>query len=174
MPTPDEKMMLEEMRSKSMQRQGDVEAVEDEGFSAAAPKGKFSAKALNNLVEATNRLLPLFGIEDKYARFSGDATVFPTDFVRILSMFSAAISDAVSAGALPEDAVFDLKLIVDDSGIIGLAGRINMAAKSGGLKRFLKGKVAKPEMEEELPEESTEEEDMESPESTDKLFASRM
>ena len=181
MPTPDEKMQMEEMRSRVMARQGDVEETEDMGFEAAAPKGRFSPKALNSLVDATNRLLPLFGIEEQYEKFAqGETvTVLPVPFVRILSMFSAAISDAVDAGILPPDAVVDLKVVSDDSGILGLAGRVNMASKSGGLKRFLKGKIVekgKGEMKEGeySEEEGGESEGPMSDGETESLFASRM
>lgn len=179
MPTPDEKMMMEQMRSRVMERQGDVEETEDMGFEAAAPKGRFSPKALNSLVDATNRLLPLFGIEDKYEKFSDQVTVLPTPFVRILSMFSAAISDAIDAGILPPDATIDLKVVSDDSGILGLAGRVNMAAKSGGLKRFLKGKIMEKGKGEMMEGEYSEEEGSEekgpmSEGETESLFASRM
>lgn len=179
MPTPDEKMQMEQMRARVMARQGDVEETEDMGFEAAAPKGRFTPKALNSLVDATNRLLPLFGIDQKYDKFSDQVTVLPTPFVRILSMFSAAISDAVDAGVLPPDATIDLKVVSDDSGILGLAGRVNMAAKSGGLKRFLMGKIiekGKGEMKEGeySEEEGGESEGPMSEGETESLFASRM
>jgi len=179
MPTPEEKMQMEQMRARVMQRQGDVEETEDTAFEAAAPKGRFSPKALNSLVDATNRLLPLFGITDKYDKFSDVVTVLPPEFVRILSMFSAAISDAVDAGVLPPDAVVDLKVVSDDSGILGLAGRVNMAAKTPSLKRFLMQKIVekgKGEMKEGEygEEEGSESEGPMSEGETESLFASRM
>ncbi len=170
--SPDEKMELEKMRAQAMSRQGEVEESEDELYGASSPKGKFSGKALNGLVEAVNRLLPLFGIEDRYDRFSGSATSLPPEFVRLLTMFSRAIADAVDAGILPEDAVVDLKIVVDDNGLQALAGRIGMAAKSPGFKRFLLRKVseAPPEAEGEEGEMSEET----ASQDTDKLFTERM
>jgi hypothetical protein len=170
--TPDEKMELEKMRAAAMSRQGDVEEMEDEAYAMAAPKGKFSGKVANALVEATNRLLPLFGLTDKYERFdSAMMTELPVDFVRLLSMFKAAVDDAVAEGVLPEDAVIELSVIKDDAGLQGLAGRIGMAAKSPGFKRFLMRKVKEaPEMEEEESDEPTSEEEM----SEEDLFMSRM
>lgn len=168
--TPDEKAELEKLRAEAMTRQGEIEASEDEMYSSASPKGKFSGKAANALVEATNRLLPLFGINDKYDRFGGGAlSSLPPEFMRILTMFSKAIGDAIAEGVLPEDATIDLKVITDDSGLQGLAGRIGMAAKSPQFKRFLLRKTS---------EEGTEEEEDVSEETgsedTDKLFTERM
>lgn len=168
--TPDEKTELEKMRAEAMSRQGDVEEMEDAAYATAAPKGKFSGKAANALVDATNRLLPLFGLTDKYDRFDGATmTELPVDFVRLLSMFKAAVDDAVAEGALPEDAVIELSVIKDDAGLQALAGRIGMAAKSPSFKRFLMRKVKEaPEMEE--SDEPTSEEEM----SEEDLFMSRM
>jgi hypothetical protein len=170
--TPDEKAELEKLRAEAMNRQGEIEESEDEMYSSASPKGKFSGKAANALVEATNRLLPLFGINDKYDRFgSGALSSLPPEFMRILTMFSKAIGDAITEGILPEDATVDLKVITDDSGLQGLAGRIGMAAKSPQFKRFLLRKTSESAPEAEEEEEMSEEmgsEDM------DKLMMERM
>ena len=172
--TPDEKMEIEKMRAEAMTRQGEVEESEDELYAASSPKGKFSGKALNSLVDATNRLIPLFGIEDKYDRF-GSATItsLPPEFMRLLTMFSKAMSDAIEEGILPEDAMIDMKVVTDDNGLQALAGRIGMAAKSPGFKRFLLRKTSEsaPEAEGEDEEEMSEEmgsDDM------DKLMMERM
>jgi len=172
--SPDEKAELEKMRAQAMTRQGEVEAGEDELYGASSPKGKFTGKALNGLVEAVNRLLPLFGIGDKYDRFgSGTITSLPPEFVRLLTMFSKAMADAIDAGILPEDATVDMKIVVDDNGLQALAGRLGMAAKSPGFKRFLLRKVsesapgAEKEDEEGMSEETASE-------NTDKLFTERM
>jgi hypothetical protein len=173
--TPEEKMELEKMRADAMARQGEVEESEDEMYASSSPKGKFSGKAANSLVEATNRLLPLFGIEDKYERFGGGTmTSLPPAFMRLLTMFSKAIGDAIAEGALPEDAMIDLTVITDDSGLQGLAGRIGMAAKSPQFKRFLMKKTTS-----EMPEadEGTGEEEMSEEmgsDDMDKLMMERM
>jgi hypothetical protein len=175
--TPEEKADIEKMRATAMSRQGEIESAEDEMYTAASPKGRFTGKAANTLVDATNRLLPLFGINDKYDRFGGGAmTSLPPEFVRILTMFSKAISDAIDAGVLPEDAMIDMTIVTDDSGLQGLAGRIGMAAKSPQFKRFLMRKVTEtaPMGEE---DEGTGEEEMSEEmgsEDMDKLMMSRM
>jgi hypothetical protein len=175
--TPDETMQLKKMRAQAMTRQGEIEETEDELYAATAPKGKFSGKAANSLVEATNRLLPLFGIEDKYDRFGGETmTTLPAEFMRILAMFSKAISDAVDQGMLPEDTVLDFSMVTDDNGLQSLAGRIGMAAKSPSFKRFLSRKTTKrggEEMEEGGEDEEEGSKEMGSAE-MDKLMMSRI
>ena len=175
---------LETMGKEVQKRQGEVEGKEDMLYSQASPKGKFSGKSLNALVQAVNRLTPLFGIKDTYPTFSGaTVTELPPEFVRLLSMFKAAIADAVDQGILPEDAVIDLSVITDDSGIQSLAGRIGMVAKSGGFKRFLNTKTGP--VKESPTEDTSYETDMPinskahqveemSEEGTNKLFQSRM
>jgi hypothetical protein len=183
--TPEEKKKLDDLRATAIARQGDIEAKEDEMYSGASPKGKFSGKALNALVDATNRLLPLFGIKDSYDRFGpGPQTTLPPEFVRILTMFAKAIDDAVDAGVLPEGTEVDLGLITDDSGLQSLAGRVGLASKSSQFKRFLMRKVenAVPENPEEDTSyeskgtEGTEAGNAEemSESGTDKLFKNRM
>lgn len=166
---------LETMGQEVQKRQGEVEEKEDMLYEKASPKGKFSDKSLNALVQATNRLTPLFGIKDTYPSFDkGMQTELPAEFVRLLSMFKAAISDAIEEGILPEDAMIDLAVITDDNGIQALAGRIGMAAKSGGFKRFLNQKTggAKPAPTEK--ETETEEETDMPEDKTEDLFMSRM
>lgn len=166
---------LETMGKEVQQRQGEVEEKEDMLYEKASPKGKFSGKSLNALVQAVNRLTPLFGIKDTYPAFGDQSmTELPAEFVRLLSMFKAAISDAIEEGILPEDAMIDLAVITDDNGIQALAGRIGMAAKSGGFKRFLNQKTggaksAPTEKETEMEEETDMPEDK-----TEDLFMSRM
>lgn len=169
---------LETMGQEVQKRQGEVEDKEDILYEKASPKGKFSDKSLNALVQSVNRLTPLFGIKDTYPAFEkGTQTELPAEFIRLLSMFKTAIADAIEEGILPEDAMIDLSVITDDNGIQALAGRISMAAKNGGFKRFLNQKTgsSKPAKMDGKPME--EEMDMEDEMSTDKtedLFASRM
>lgn len=171
---------LETMGKEVQKRQGEVEDKEDTLYAQASPKGKFSDKSLNALVQATNRLTPLFGIKDTYPSFEkGMQTELPSEFVRLLSMFKAAISDAIDQGILPEDAMIDLSVITDDNGIQALAGRIGMAAKSGGFKRFLNQKTA-PSKAMQMEETDTEEDATDAPsgpmseDATNKLFQLRM
>lgn len=173
--TPMESQDLEKMKETAMRRAGDVEEIEDENYAAASPKGRFTPKGLNVLVDASNKLAPLFGIDDKYPKFTGieGLTTLPAEFVRLLSMFGKAIGDAVEADVLPEDAAIDLMTVVDDSGLQSLAGRIGMAAASPKMKKFLMRKVVKTGAAE-MTEGESPEESPAAPLDTDKLFKGRM
>ena len=173
--TPMESQDLEKMKETAMRRAGDVEEIEDENYAAASPKGRFTPKGLNVLVDASNKLAPLFGIDDKYPKFTGieGLTTLPAEFVRLLSMFGKAIGDAVEADVLPEDAAIDLMTVVDDSGLQSLAGRIGMAAASPKMKKFLMRKVVKTGAAE-MTEGESPEESPAPPLDTDKLFKGRM
>ena len=173
--TPMESQDLEKMKETAMRRAGDVEEIEDENYAAASPKGRFTPKGLNVLVDASNKLAPLFGIDDKYPKFTGieGLTTLPAEFVRLLSMFGKAIGDAVEADVLPGDAAIDLMTVVDDSGLQSLAGRIGMAAASPKMKKFLMRKVVKTGAAE-MTEGESPEESPAAPLDTDKLFKGRM
>lgn len=174
--TPEEKAQMEMMQHDMQSKQDAVESKEDELYSQASPKGQFSGPVLNALVVAANKLLPLFGVTDPYP-VQGKETVtsFPADFVRILSMFAAAIADAIEAGILSEDNAIDLTTVTDDNGVQALAGRLNMAAKAPAFKKMLMKKPTKPEVSEPAVAESAEADaDSMSPDDSMKLFSSRM
>lgn len=57
--------MDKDMNKPSMEMEIEIQGAEQDDesmFGQMAPKGRFTAKALNNLVKATNRMLPLFEI----------------------------------------------------------------------------------------------------------------
>lgn len=171
--SPEDSAKMDSLKTSVQEKQAQVEAQEDELYLQASPRGRFTGKALNSLVQATNKLLPLFGVEEKYPTFpAGELTSLPPDFVRLLSMFSAAIGDATEQGVLSEDNAIDLASITDDTGILGLAGRLNMASGSKEFKRMLMPpKSAKKEAP--APEETSDPETM-TDDQTAQLFSSRM
>lgn len=114
-----------------------AEMDEEGDFAEMAPKGRFSAKALNNLVKATNRLLPMFDQTPDYPMFEGDVTEFPTDFVRVLAMFQGATEDAIGQGIVDDEFGFDFEEITGDGNVQVLAGKINKLAADKGFKRYL-------------------------------------
>lgn len=137
-----------------------------------APKGNFSSKALNILVGATNKLLPLFGQSPDYPQFQEGAKVLPTDFVRVLAMFQGATNQAVDADDVPAELDFMMEDLTDDRALVMLAGKLSKLATSKDFKQFLKN----PPMEEPMEEEAPAEEEPVAPsmEETDKLFMGRM
>ena len=175
--TPDEKMKLEELKQSVMEKEDAVGEMEDEMYAGAAPKGTFSPKAMNALVDAINRVVPLFGMEDKLPKVKSTLTEFPPEVMRILSMFQAAGSDAVEADMLPEEALLDFTGVVDDSTVMMLAGKLNMMEKHKPFKKFLarpgKGKEMEKEISVEIEVEPAGEKEM-SEEDMDSMFMSRM
>lgn len=153
---------------------------EDRDFAEMSPKGRFSAKALNNLVKATNRLLPMFDQTPDYPSFDGDTTEFPTDFVRVLAMFKGATDDAIEQGIVDDEYGFDFDEITGDANIQVLAGKINKLAGDKGFKRYLQSMPSdEPEGEEMAVADADMEgaEDAEGPmkeEDMDALFMERM
>jgi len=152
---------------------GAAEQLDEAMFEELAPRGDFSKKALNNLVAAANRLLPLFEQSGDYPTFDADVDVLPTEFVRVLGMFQAAVNYAVDSGDIDEEMDFELEQITDDQSMNFLAGKINKLSKDREFKQFLQNPP--PEMEEETEEEMQEEEvPMPTDEEIDSLFAARM
>jgi hypothetical protein len=141
---------LDAMKEKVMEREGEMNATEDNLYAASSPVAvdMFHKKALNALVKATNKLLPLFGVSQAYAALPEDIKTLPTDFVRILSMFSSAISDAIAADTIEPDMAFSLEDITDDTGLVQAAGKIGMVSGEKAFKAFLKAPRKEPAAEE--------------------------
>ena len=158
----------------------EIETAEGEDemmYEEMAPSGRFSRKALNNLVKATNRLLPLFEQTPDYPQFDADLDgKLPTDFVRVLAMFQGAVNAAVDADVLDSEMDFVMEDMTDDMALQSIAGKITSIAGNREFRSFLRNP---PEMEEEPMEEvsgaeaAMEGEDM-TPEQMDNLFAGRM
>jgi len=152
---------------------GAAEQDEEMAFAEMAPRGRFSAKALNNLVKATNRLLPKFGQTPDYPSFGGDITEFPTDFVRVLAMFQGATDDAVEQGIVDDEFAFEFEDITSDGNLMILAGKINKLASDKQYDRYLKNQPEAEGVEEEMVDDEITTEDM-PPEDVDALFMERM
>ena len=153
---------------------GAAEQEEEVAFAQMAPRGRFSAKALNNLVKATNRLLPKFGQTPDYPMFEGNITEFPTDFVRVLAMFQGATDDAVERGIVDDEFGFDFEDITSDANLMILAGKINKLASDKQYDRYLKSQPDEEvETEEGMMEDEITTEDM-PPQDVDALFMERM
>ena len=166
--------MNEEMMNNMPMMEEDVagaEQADESMFAEMAPRGRFTRKALNNLVAATNRLLPLFEQTPDYPVFEADVEVFPTDFVRVLAMFQGAVQAAVDSESVPADMDFQMEDLTDDMSLNLLAGKLTNLAKSKDFKMFLKNPP-----EEEMTEEEVVEEEGAAPTSSeiDMLFAGRM
>jgi hypothetical protein len=153
---------------------GAAEQEEEVAFAEMAPRGRFSAKALNNLVKATNRLLPKFGQTPDYPSFDGEITQLPTDFVRVLAMFQGATDDAVEQGIVDDEFAFDFEDITSDGNLMILAGKINKLASDKQYDRYLRSQPTdEPEEGEEMVDDEITTEDMPI-EDVETLFMERM
>lgn len=153
---------------------GAAEQEDEVAFAEMAPRGRFSAKALNNLVKAANRLLPKFGQTPDYPEFSGNMTQLPTDFVRVLAMFQGATDDAVEKGIVDDEFAFDFENISDDANLMVLAGKINKLATDKQYDRYLRSQPTEDEETEEgMIEDEITTEDM-PVEDVETLFMERM
>jgi len=149
---------------------GAAEEADEAMYEEMAPRGNFTSRGLDPLVKATNKLLPLFDQSPDYPMVE-DTDVLPTDFVRILAMFSGAIDDAIANDVLREEMAFDLSTVIDDSGLMTLAGKLDMLSKDRDFKKFLSEPY---EAEEEMDMETEEEPEMMSEEDMDAMFMERM
>jgi len=177
MNSPEEQAKLDEMKAKILEGEGSLSMEEDELTSMSSPEATdmFHTKPLYALVVATNKLLPLFGVTKPYGSITEDVKTLPVDFTKVLSMFSAAISDAIAEDILTEDMSIDLDSVTDDAGLISIAGKLGMVSKSLPFKKFLKSPPVKKEVVEEEGMEGMDMEGMDpTEEGTDALFAGRM
>ena len=167
--------MDKDMNKPSMEMEIEIQGAEQDDesmFEQMAPKGRFTAKALNNLVKATNRMLPLFDQTPDYPSFENDITEFPTDFVRVLAMFEGAVSGAIEEDIIDEEMDFDMSDITADANVNMLAGKINRLVNDRSFKKYLKGMANDEEADKDNDESETDEdtEDMD----VEALFMERM
>jgi hypothetical protein len=130
----------------------DLDATKEEAFASMAPIGAFTKDALNSLVDALNKALPLFGAPEDYATFAEDIEgALPTEFVRYLAMTSQAANDA-NLGRL----AVDLENIGTDSDLMKAAGQLDVLAENDSFRTFM----ASADQETEAPVEEVVEEEV--------------
>tara|TARA_R100000951_G_scaffold58611_1_gene49270 strand:- start:607 stop:1221 length:615 start_codon:yes stop_codon:yes gene_type:complete len=117
-----------------------AEQADEEMFEAMAPKGDFTQRGLSSIVRATNKMLPLFGQTPDYPDVP-DTNMLPTDFTRILAMFAAAVEEAIEDDILSPEMAIDLSTVRDDSGLLTVAGKIDMLRQDKDFKRYLAEEV---------------------------------
>lgn len=147
---------------------------EDEALMEAAPKGKFTPKGLAPLVKAANMLLPLFGQTADYPAISGELAQLPTDFFRVLSMFKAAVDDAIAEEVIGQEMAIDFNSIKDDTSLMLLSGKIQQLAKDKAFKQFLKEPPKGETVASEAGEEGGMPEEEMSTDNADQLMMGRM
>jgi hypothetical protein len=115
------------------------EAAADDFFSVGAPKGTFTMRAMNGLVDAYNKALVAMGQKGDYPKFTADVTVFPANFVRGLAM----LADAAEQAGVQAD--IDLSAVTEDRDVMVLAGLVERLSKDKAFAGKMKGPAAKGE-----------------------------
>ncbi len=152
----------------------ELQALEEQDaqeYSDTAPTGDFSNKSLNNLVKASNKLLPAFDQEPTYPTFSEDATVLPEDFVRVLSMFQGASNEAADQDVVDDELRVVLSDIVDDASLTATAAKVDSLSRNKDFKKWLKSPQEVVVGEDEADEEKT---PLPTEEEVDQLFEERL
>ena len=156
MPNYEDKPMNEMPAEGEVSIEVEIESAEmadEDMYAEIAPRSTnrpFSTKALNNLVKATNRLLPMFDQDPDYPEFTQAIEVFPTDFVRVLAMFQGAVNEACDLDMCNEELDFVMEDITDDASIMAVAGKIDRLARDRDFKNYLKNPPERMEEEEEV------------------------
>lgn len=148
---------------------------DSETVKVLSPKGNFTGRGLAPLVKATNKLLPLFGQSGDYPTLPGNLKELPEDFTRVITMFVAAVNDAIAEEVVGPEMAISLDSITDDTGLLTLAGKLQMLASSKDFKKFLSEPAEDETRGTEAGEEGgmPEEEEMSS-ENADQLMMGRM
>ena len=119
--------------------------MQEQAMTQMAPQGKFSMRALNQLVKELNVVLELFG--ETYPEFAEDITVFPEEFVTALSMVQSAAEDSEVGLEL------EFAEIKDDRDLAIIAGRLRKLGQSKEFQKFLADNSLTPEDEVMVEEE---------------------
>jgi len=125
----------EEEKAMGMAAEADTEM--DDMAEMAAPEGKYSQRSLNVLVDALNKVLPLFDPTlPKIPMQSVDIVgKLPVEIIKAVTMINQACKDAQLTNLAPS-----IDAMVDDRGIEMVAGRLILLAKNRDFIMFLKAR----------------------------------
>lgn len=116
-------MMEDKMKQEAME----LDAMEAETMQV---QGEYSERMLNKTVDALNQVLKIFRAPP-YPKFESGSKVLPPEFVKQLTMVSAAAKDA-----MVEDKMFDPKP-TNDTDLRDIAGKLDALAMDRAFKAFL-------------------------------------
>ena len=162
--------LASEARGKAQEIDSEMDSMNED----VAPEGKWSARSLHVLIDAINKILPLFsaGLEPIQLIQEDMVGKLPTPIVKAIVMINKAANDASLTNIAPS-----LDSITDNRSLEMVAARIILLAKNRDFVMFLK---ANPHPDEENSVENVEEkgnEEPNGPQSEDKmnsLFMSRV
>lgn len=125
MSIPQEMMMQAETIGAGMDQ------AQMEGMQIMTPQGKYSARALNAVVDVINEIMPMLGEQAPMPQYTEDMTMLPQELMNALM---AIMTVAEQAGA-PVD--MEISAVVSDNDLAKLAALIKRLAKDKKLKDFL-------------------------------------
>lgn len=160
MSIPQEMMMQAEAIGAGM------DSAQEEGMQIASPQGKYTATALNALVDTVNQILPMMGQQQPYPTFAEDQTMFPIEFVNVLMAIMTVAQDAGIAIDM------ELSQVVSDQDVAKLSALLQRLVTDEAFKDFLMPE--EPEVEEEVIVEESPMSEGEPQMSDEELFASRI
>jgi len=108
-----------------------MDAAQQQGMEIMTPQGKYSARALNAVVEAINEIMPMLGEQMPMPEITTDMTMMPQELVNAIM---AIMTVAEQAGS-PID--MELSAVVSDNDLAKLAALLKRLAKDKKLKDFL-------------------------------------
>lgn len=143
-----------------------MDQLEQQGMQMGTPQGKYSARAMNALVQVVNEIMTMMGEASPYPEFTEDQTMFPQDFMQMLM---SIMTIAEQAGVPVEMSLSD---VVSDRDVAKLVALLKRVAKDKRVQDFLSQQEEPGEMEVTEEMEVAPEGGMEV--SDEELFASRM
>ena len=143
-----------------------MDQLEQQGMQMGTPQGKYSARAMNALVQVVNEIMTMMGEASPYPEFTEDQTMFPQDFMQMLM---SIMTIAEQAGVPVEMSLSD---VVSDRDVAKLVALLKRVAKDKRIQDFLSQQEEPGEMEVTEEMEVAPEGGMEV--SDEELFASRM
>lgn len=125
----------EEEKAMGMAAEADKEM--DDMAEMAAPEGKYSLRSINVLVDALNKILPLFDPSlPKIPSASADVVgKLSPEIIKAITMVNKAANDAMLTDLAPS-----IDAMVDDRGIEMVVGKLILLAKNRDFQMFLKSR----------------------------------
>lgn len=161
MANPMSEMLMMEMSPADdggMKAAKELDAVENENVRSAAPVVTIKARTVKSLVDATNKVLQMFGAEPlEVVAVELKGEELPVPVIKALSMINAAMNDYMG-----EDAVDMVAMETDKGALIEIA-KLQKVLSDKGFRKFLasapKGETVATEATEEMGEEEEVDED---------------
>jgi len=155
MANPMSEMLMMEMSPADdggMKAAKELDVVEDENVRSAAPVVTIKARTVKSLLDATNKVLGMFGAEPlQIVAVELEGEELPVPVIKALSMINAAMNDYMG-----EDAV-DMAAMETDKGALIEIAKLQKVLSDKGFKKFLtsapKGETVATEMTEDIGEE---------------------